>query len=158
MIPVKEEDITKADVDVIVHQTNCVNAFGGGVAGAIARRYPEVKKAYHKYVSKKLDASTLLGTVQYCDTADGQKVVANVYGQYDIRSVGNPQTEFTQEEKLLQGIQTVETYARKHNYSVAIPYKIGSELGGGNWETIRAGIEAIFKDSPVDVRFSRYTP
>lgn len=157
MIKVIDEDICKAQVDVIAHQTNCVNAFGGGVAGAIAKRYPAVKRAYHKYVSKQTDSQDLLGTVQYVDTDCGTKVVANIFGQHDIRRWTSSETEFTNYGKLMQGIKELESYARKHNYSVAIPYKIGSELGGGDWKQIRAGIEEIFKDSPVDVRFSRYT-
>ena len=46
---------------------------------------------------------------------------------------------------------TLERHAREENLnSVAIPYKMGCGLAGGDWDNeIYPIIETVFKDSPV---------
>lgn len=93
--------------------------------------------------------------VNYVDVYDN-RIIANVFGQVDIRKDRNDKTVYTKKEALLKGIQSVEEKARALNLSVAIPTYIGCGLAGGNWSEIKLGIEAIFKESPVDVTFYEY--
>jgi hypothetical protein len=40
--------------------------------------------------------------------------------------------------------------------SLAIPYKMGCNLGGGNWNVVRAIIGSVFDDSPVRLYICKY--
>ena len=152
-------DILLSEKDIIIQQVNCRGFMGKGLAETILRRYPEVKKEYQRFRKselKKVQADEdLLGLVNYVDVYDN-RIIANVFGQVDIRKDRNDKTVYTKKEALLKGIQSVEEKARALNLSVAIPTYIGYGLAGGDWNEIKLGIEYIFKESPVDVTLYEY--
>lgn len=159
MIKIIEGDITKTDKDIIVQQVNCRGFMGAGLAKTIMQRYSNVRKEYRSFREKQLKTlendEDLLGLVNYVDVYDG-KIIANVFGQVDIRKDRNDKTVYTKKEALLQGIENIKKKAEELNFSVAIPTYIGCGLAGGNWEEIKMGIENIFKDSNVVVVFYHY--
>ncbi|PLS19516.1 Appr-1-p processing protein [Bacillus sp. M6-12] len=159
MIKIIEADITLTDKDIIVQQVNCRGFMGAGLAKTIMQRYPNVRKEYRSFREKQLktlkDDEKLLGLVNYIDVYDG-KIIANVFGQVDIRQDRNDKTVYTKKEALFQGIEDIKNKAKKLNFSVAIPTYIGCGLAGGDWEEIQKGIEAIFENSSVDVVFYHY--
>lgn len=143
MIEVVEGDILLSDRDIIVHQVNCINVMGGGIAKAIAERYLNVKREYYKYVRSFKDSSELLGNVQFVDTYD-DKIVANVFGQEFIRSSPRDKKVYTVTDALLNGLRQVKALAEKNNYTIAIPYGIGCGMANGDWNEIRPAIEELF--------------
>ena len=149
-------DIMKTDKDFIVQQVNCSGFMGGGLAKTIMKRYDNVKREYKKFHKKALknlnDKSELLGCVNYVDVYDG-KIIANVFGQVDIRKGEGDKTVYTEKEDLFRGIEHVKSKAEVLGLSVAIPTYIGCGLGGGDWNTIKPGIEKIFEGSEVEVAF-----
>jgi O-acetyl-ADP-ribose deacetylase (regulator of RNase III) len=159
MIKIIEGDITKTDNDIIVQQVNCKGFMGAGLAKQIMQRYSNVKREYCKFREKQLKIvkkdENLLGNVNYVDVYDG-KIIANIFGQVDIRKDRNDKTVYTDKDSLLQGIESVKNKAEELNFSVAIPTYIGCGLAGGNWEEIKQGIEIIFEKSSVDVVFYHY--
>lgn len=159
MIPIIEGDITKTDKDFIVQQVNCRGFMGAGLAKTIMGRYSNVRKEYQKFREKELKTrktdENLLGLVNYVDVYDG-KIIANIFGQVDVRKDRNDTTVYTDKEALLHGIKQVKQKAEELNLSIAIPTYIGCGLAGGNWEEIQEGIETIFKDASVDVVFYHY--
>ena len=52
MITIINKDILTVEKGVIVHFCNCLGAMGG-LAGAIARKWPIVKESYLKYLEEK---------------------------------------------------------------------------------------------------------
>ena len=42
------KDITSITKGVIMHQVNCQNVMGSGVAKALYTKYPQVKSEFHK--------------------------------------------------------------------------------------------------------------
>lgn len=159
MIEVIEGDITKTTKDIIVQQVNCRGLMGAGLALSIMKRYGNVKSEYQKYrlnQLKSLDSDKeLLGNVNYVDVYDGH-IIANVFGQVDIRKGYNDNTVYTDKDALLKGILNVKEKAEKLNFSIAIPTYIGCGLAGGDWGDIKSGIESIFEDSNVSVSFYHY--
>jgi O-acetyl-ADP-ribose deacetylase (regulator of RNase III) len=159
MIKIIEGDITKTDKDIIVQQVNARGLMGSGLAKTIMQRYDNVKKEYRSFREKELKKAkideNLLGLVNYVDVYDG-KIIANIFGQLDIRKDHNDKTVYTNKEALLKGIESVKNKAEELGLSIALPTYIGCGLAGGNWEDIKNGIESIFEDSSVDVVFYHY--
>ena len=134
------DDIFNTVDDIIVHQVNCQGVMGSGIAKQVKALYPRVFNAYVEYCKK----SNILGTslIVY----DRGKYIANVFGQYNY---GNGlQTNYN---ALSSGLKEVYTFAKNNLLSVAIPYKIGCGLGGGDWNVVSKIIESIFTDVPFYV-------
>lgn len=123
-------DINKG---IIIHQVNCKNVMGAGVAKSLYEKYPIIKTKYHEMCNKVSKSIELLGQWQIIDISNDLKIV-NLFSQYDY-GYGN---KFTDEKLLINGInQICFLYYPK---TVYIPYKIGCGLGGGNWNVIKNGI------------------
>lgn len=150
-------DVLKSDADIVIHQVNCQGIMGGGVALAVAKRYPNVKKEYINYINNADVSSSkeLLGNVLMVDTFD-DKVIANVFGQDKIKRSFVSTEKHTVTDKLLQGIREVMEFAKQNNYSIAIPYEIGCVRGGGNWAEVEPLICEIFENQNVPVKFYKF--
>lgn len=134
-------DIFDTDCDIIVHQTNCQGVMGHGIALQVKERYPEVYIAYKQFCYRYInDKENILGLVYYANTHDNKKI-ANLFGQLNYGE--GLQTNYG---KLAKGLDNVAEFAKRHNVSVAIPYKIGCGLAHGNWEIVKGLIESIFAD------------
>lgn len=152
-------NILLSDKDLVVQQVNCKGFMGKGLASSILERYPNVKKEYQAFrnaaLNKGVSEEDLLGQVNFVDVYDG-KIIANVFGQVEVRKNHYDKTVYTKKEALLKGIRTIEQKARQLDLSVAIPTYIGCGLAGGNWAEIKPEIEKIFQHSPVKVNFYHY--
>jgi len=144
MIRIVEGDILQAPENIICHQVNCQGVMGSGLAKQIRARYPTVYN-YYKDLCKKNDPDKQLGAVLFMEFGD--KVIANIFGQVNYGRSG----VFTDYEGLRKGFLSVLYEATEiyKNYTIAIPYKIGCGLAGGDWEIVYQMIEEIFKDYEV---------
>lgn len=159
MIEVIKGDITKANEDIIVQQVNCQAKMGSGLAANIMKRYPTIRKEYiqfcHENRKKEEGADVLLGKVHYFDAYDG-KVIANVFGQEEIRKSNYDKKIYTKTEALLNGIKQVKDKAEQLGLTVALPVNIGCGKANGNWGEIKPKIEEIFEDGKVHAVFYHY--
>lgn len=133
-------DLLKADADVIVHQVNCQGVMGAGVARQIREQFPNTYNVYMDYCSKyKGHTADLLGECLY--TFEEPFVICNAFGQnfYYRNSV---QTEYDKLEKCFYNI--AEKY---HGKKIALPWKIGCGLAGGDWNIV---YEMIFNILAVE--------
>lgn len=131
--------------DIIVHQVNCQGVMGSGLAKQIKEKYPEVFNGYYHYC-KTQELKDIFGTALICEASDG-KYVANLFGQ-DKYGQGL-QTDYDMFKKALQEIHD---FAKEQNLSVALPYKIGCGLAGGDWNTVFDIItEIFFDDVPYEI-------
>lgn len=146
MIKVVYGDLMQATEDIIVHQVNCKGVMGSGVAKQIKANFPEVFNEYRGYAQSH-DSDELLGTAQFVFSPSKNKIVANVFGQ---DSFGASRRR-TFESALIWGLIKVKEFAEDNNMSVAMPYNIGCALGGGDWDTVYEGIQAVFSDFDRDV-------
>jgi O-acetyl-ADP-ribose deacetylase (regulator of RNase III) len=137
------------DIKMIVHQCNCFHTMGGGFAKLIANRYPlavEADKQTVKDVSK-------LGT--YSIALTDSKYIVNMYSQgsfgtgecftnYDAIRLG-----FTHLSHVIHKLikTTNNTY---DTLKVGVPKRYGSDLGGGDWETVESIFIDIFEDSKIE--------
>lgn len=146
MIKIVTGDLMEANEDIIVHQVNCKGVMGSGVAKQIRATFPEVFKEYQGHAHSH-DSDELLGTAQFVYSSSKNKIIANVFGQ---DSFGASRRR-TFESALIWGLIKVKEFAEDNNMSIAMPYNIGCALGGGDWQVVYEGIEAVFSDFDRDV-------
>lgn len=142
MIHYKKGDILQATEDVIAHGCNCVGGFGSGVAGQIAKKWPDVRNAYlRQHNSHGWD----LGFVQFIDI--GSKIIANCATQDEYMPRGVRHADY----KAIETAMTrVRDYAEHNSFSIAIP-KIGAGLAGGDWKVIEDILEEVFDEYDITV-------
>lgn len=149
-MPVKtvNGDLMDATENIIGHQVNCQMKMASGVAKLIREKYPEV---YAEYTNIFINHTKeqLLGYCQIVDvsTYENQfKFVANLFGQYYYGYDGK---KYTKEAALKSALIELKNFAKQNDLSVALPYKIGSDRGGADWNEVYKIIEDVFIDYEV---------
>lgn len=121
MIKEIKGNLLGAKEDIILHQVNLQKVMGGGIALAIAQKFPEVEEKYVDFEDAKLGDVLFVETPQY--------IIGNVYSQ-------NP--DFTTNyDALEKSLKNVDEYMRKNNLkSVAIPHHYGCGIAKGDWNVV----------------------
>jgi len=137
MIRRESGDLLDCSVDVIAHQVNCKGLFGAGLADQIGKRWPACKASYEKFVhDHKKDY--LLGRIYVWEGLE--KTVVNMFGQ-------DQPGPHTHPKSLYEAVQALKDYMTEEGIStVAMPWKIGCGIGGGDWDDIRQMIERCFDE------------
>jgi hypothetical protein len=163
MIQEINKDILTVEKGVIIHSVNCLGA-AGGLAGAIARKWPKNVEEYRKHVDTHKSSITLLGSVLEVNVAHNV-IVANLFGQYEV-GTSKQQTEYaalisgfkTIADTVFYGNDKIPDYSNHEYYlsrltlnDVYIPYKIGCGLGGARWNLVEEIIIKIFENSDKNV-------
>lgn len=142
-LEIKIGDIVNCVEDAIIHQVNCVNAMGAGVAKALYIKWPQVKSEYHKFCNNKQPA-TLLGYIQIIQ-ADG-KIIFNAFSQLEC-GCNKVYTDYNAVEKCFE-----LAFSQMSVYNIdriAIPYLYGCGLAGGDWNVVSELIKKVFGDKAI---------
>ena len=169
MITTINKDILTVDKGVIVHSVNCIGAVGG-LAGAIARKWPNNAKEYRAHIDRQKLPITLLGSVFDVNVAHNV-IVANLFGQNKV-STSERQTEYS---ALIAGFKRIaNTYFYGNDMEtvdfgnlgfedvqivlsdIYIPYKIGCGLGGADWNIVEEIINKSFERSENNVYICKH--
>lgn len=129
-------DLLQAKADVIVHQVNCQGVMGAGVAKQIREQFPKTYIAYKDFCYPyKNNTCELLGKCLYVE--EEPFVICNAFGQnfYYRNSV---QTQYDKLEQCFYDIAD-----KYHGKRVALPWKIGCGLAGGDWNKVQQMIYDI---------------
>jgi O-acetyl-ADP-ribose deacetylase (regulator of RNase III) len=137
MIRIVEGNILDAPEKIIVQQVNLVGYMGAGLALQIRNKYPVVYEVYKQHYKE-----SELGDVLFIDTGDG-KIIANIFAQ---KNVGTDK-QYTIYDALTDGLYNIMISAGEKGYKIAIPYKIGCGLAGGNWDIVYGILLGIFVNS-----------
>ena len=152
MIIHKDCNIFDGGAQGIIHQANCQNTMGSGIAREIRARYPE---AYEVDCKTIVGDYKKLGTFSSVKTNDGKFVIYNCYSQYRY----GREKRHTNYEAVYTGLSSIEQNARELGLTtLSLPYNMGCMLGGGSWRIVSVIIYEVFKDSPIDLYICRYTP
>jgi O-acetyl-ADP-ribose deacetylase (regulator of RNase III) len=141
-------DLLNCEANILIHSCNCFCTQGAGIALQIRTKYPE---AYEADLQTKRGDINKLGTFSQTETKDGKRVF-NLYGQYRY----GRECRHTDYEAIAKGLNLIhgvlhEMQLDRQNTFIGIPYKMGCNLGGGDWRVVRAIIEAEFENSPFEV-------
>jgi O-acetyl-ADP-ribose deacetylase (regulator of RNase III) len=141
------KDITTADEPIIIHQVNCQNAMGSGVAKALFTKWYKVKSEYYAYneMMFKLGYTNedLLGHILPIEVEEN-KIVINCYSQLTFGSDGRQHTDYEAIKECFNKINVVYDEP-----TVALPYMYGCGLGGGDWNVVSKIIENLFGDRAI---------
>ena len=149
MIKMHEGDIFEAPVDIIIHQCNCFNTMGSGIAKTIAKRYPRAAEVDR--MTKRGDKSKLSQfTVAQADKKQ-DKTIINLYAQYNF---GKSHKLFTNYGALSLGLWNIKEWIGKmsfENQVIGIPFGLGCGKGGGSWMIVEKLIKDVFEKSEIKV-------
>jgi hypothetical protein len=142
MIKEIQKDVTTVESGVVLHQVNCLGVMGSGVALAIKNKWPKV---YQRYVELHDQYSSqqwrLLGMAQRVK-ADRDVAVVNLFGQYDCGS-GQRFTEYGSLGTALNEFSSGLWEIGHETEDIYIPYKMGCDRGGGDWNIVYDMIETL---------------
>ncbi|WCS68217.1 hypothetical protein Goe21_01070 [Bacillus phage vB_BsuM-Goe21] len=158
MIIEKEGNLLEAEENIIAHQVNCQGVMRSGIALQIAKKHPLILKKY-KEICKSTKPENLLGECQIIlvsrkspfseeddlFTYNSTKYFVNLFSQFGYGNKGR----YTRYSYLKECLITLKEFAKPHNLSIALPYKIGCGRGGGDWIKVRKIINDVFDDYDV---------
>ena len=151
MIQELDADLLEYPLQGIIHQSNCFHTFGSGIAKRIREKYPEAYTADINSGTK--GDSHRLGTFSVAHVLKEDKYVFNLYGQYNFGAMAR----FTSYDAIDRGLRKIEAYARANHLStLGCPKNMGCMRGGGSWPIVRAIIEDVFKESPIELYICNY--
>jgi hypothetical protein len=168
MITTINKDILTVNKGVIVHSVNCIGGVGG-LAGAIARKWPKNAEEYRSHVRNQKLPIMLLGSVFEVNVAHNV-IVANLFGQNKV-GTNQRQTEYSAiiagfkriANTTFYGNDKIPDYSNHEYYlskltlnDIYIPYKIGCGLGGADWNIVEEIINKIFDSSHFNVYICKH--
>ncbi|MCL2026729.1 MAG: macro domain-containing protein [Leptospirales bacterium] len=127
------------DANIICHQVNCKGVMGSGVAKQVKERYPQAYEAYKKLCDETRNKRHLLGTAQAVFINNPDKTVYNLFGQERYGSNGL----FTSYEALQECFTRV-VRGKFDGDTYAMPFRIGCDRGGGDWDIVYKMLEETF--------------
>lgn len=132
------KDITSITKGVIMHQVNCQNVMGSGVAKALYTKYPQVKSEFHKLAEIYDNPQKRYGMFQSVTIAN-ELIICNSYSQMNYGFDKN--VRYTNETLLINNLRRLDEYAKERQLPAYVPEYIGCGLGNGDWDTIKDYIE-----------------
>lgn len=142
-----KQDIFLAPTDAIIHQANCQCTMGSGIAKIIKEKFPEAYAADCR--TKKGDRSKM-GRSSFARVVSPEnptlKVIFNMYSQFDY----GLDIRHTSYDAMADGLTGIKKAIKLESLSditvLAVPYRIGSDRGGGDWKIVKSIIESVFLD------------
>ena len=152
MIRIVNGNLLDANENIIAHQANCRGSMGAGVATQIREKWPDICADYVTFCSAHhRSGRELLGEMWVSQTFNeyGMPIeVCHLFGQ-DGYGGGGCNTDYI---SLRKALLRLKNYAMRSHSSIAMPYKIGCGLGGGDWEkTVYPMLEDIFGGEDVEL-------
>jgi len=139
------EATIKLDVDVLMHQCNCFNAMGAGIAPLIAKAFPEAEEADNETVAGDIEK---LGSYSSGYNEVYVVDIVNLYGQFTTSRVEQSTNYEALRKAIRSYVQSGELDVWGVDASIGLP-KIGAGLGGGDWSIISQIIEEELKGYSV---------
>lgn len=134
--------------EIIGHSVNCKGVFGAGIAGQIAKLYPEVKG---DYLYKSKTDKWYLGEVQFCPVdRDGRQIIIANMAMQD--NYGGKKVHVSY-EACFHAFTKLFEYASLHDKNIAIP-RVGAGLANGSWPEVEKSLLRAL--SPYDIEVDVY--
>lgn len=138
-------DLLSATKGLIVHGVNCQGVMGSGVALAIKNTYTKAYLEYLTFVQMYGPGRALLGMVQFVHVSK-ELVIANAFTQ---NTYGRDPKRYVSYEAIDTVFAELAEFCDP-NTPISMP-KIGSGLGGGDWDIIRDRLEVRLANHDVTI-------
>jgi O-acetyl-ADP-ribose deacetylase (regulator of RNase III) len=140
-------NLVKEPFDAFIHQANCFNTMGSGVAKFVKESYPEVYEADCRTIKGDVGK---LGTFSFAKTKDG-KIGYNLYSQFNYGYDGKLYTNY---DAMRVGLEKIREHAKlslKPNAKIGIPCRMGCARGGGDWNEVLKIIKEVFEKENLEI-------
>lgn len=124
-------DLLSITSGVIVQQVNCQNAYGRGLSGIIAQKYPAVLSDYRASFQGHTHEE-MFGQLRLIPIRGTDIIVANSYSQFYYGNARKTHICYTDMNKLVSNLELLASQFEK----IYIPYLIGCDLAGGDWNEL----------------------
>ena len=149
-IYIVEKNLFESDAPIFCHQVNCLGVMGSGVAKSVREIFPDVYEQYRE-ICVKNKYSKLLGNTAIIKT--GNRYIANMFAQERFGYDGIRQTSY---DAFYNCLVRIKEFCEKNDINkIALPYKIGSDRGGADWNVIYSMIESVFAKTNIIVEICR---
>jgi hypothetical protein len=151
-----EQDILSIEEGNILHQVNCKQVMGSGLAKAIRDKWPSAYDDYMRVAARHDGLDFLsLGMIVQSEVVPGKIWVYHCFTQYDYNKPGVPFQKHTDYKAIISAFYdvagNVDYLHRRHSRSkkIYIPYNYGCARGGGEWEVVSRIINSIIPDANI---------
>ena len=145
IINYRKDDLMFAEEKYILHGCNAQGVMGKGVAKSIREHYPE---AYDVYREHFLTRGLIVGSTILVPTKG--KIIINAISQRNYAKGYHDTTRYVSYDAIEEIFKGLNFTLRGE--TIAIP-KIGSQLGGGNWDIISNIIDVSTPDINIVVYY-----
>jgi len=144
------------EFDIIVHGANCQNTMGSGIAGQIAKRFPQAVEADKKTVAGGRDKLGHYSFARVPGKDDHHFYIINAYTQFNYGG-GSDLFEYEHFDRFLKGLSLCLTCTPGVT-RIGFPY-IGCGLAGGDENRIVEKIEEFSKilEKSAEVTLVRFS-
>jgi len=141
-----KKNILEAKQKYIAHQCNCLTTTGKGLSKEIFKKYPFA----NIYCQRKYRTP---GNIIICSSDSDKKIIINILGQ---NFPGKSKFESDSVEKRLKWFEKcLDEIGNLGIDEIAMPYKIGCGLAGGDWSKYLKLIENFGEKYKINVFLHR---
>ena len=149
MIRFRREDIYGTDAEVIAVVGN-YNAYLAGVSKALSVKYPEFKEGYINNCEEK--KAQLFGHAQLYEVKDVDYADRHIANLCIIARDFNSKKYRVFTDFLREALEELVDEMRKRDMTtVAIPYGMGCNRGGADWDEVMGILEEVFVNENPDM-------
>lgn len=131
------------------HIVNDVGYFGRGFSGDLARRFPWAERSFRAWSEGGMGPPYALGEILYHQVYEEGVTVLHLCAQHGVGR-GQRRVDYQALDRCLQKVVALDSIWRDQLGTLAMP-RIGTGLGGGEWEDVEGVIERRLTDFPVKV-------
>ena len=133
-------DILEIECGIICHQVNCQRVANAGLAQQIRHKWPDWYEAFRAWRPH-------LGQVRWYMASD-DLWIASLYAQ-DEYGRDRRHTNYATLGACLMAVATKRLLFVPDGLDIYIPFKMGCELGGGDWTIVSQIIEDALPDAII---------
>ncbi len=129
----EDTDMFEVGADALAHGCNVRGAFGAGVAGIMAKKFPEVASGYRSFIGYQGGSEAqerLLGTALIYDGDDDTPIIYNLFTQVE------PGPDGRLEEGIRPALKYMLQDAHEQNLETIAMPAIGCGIAGLNWSDV----------------------
>ena len=141
--------VLNGEADILLHVANCQGVMGSGIAREVKSKVPS---AFTNY-KRAMEAGSKLG----CFSASDCYKIFNLHSQEFYGS--DRGTRYLNYGSLVQSLLCVADYDFElqdlfsNELKIAIPFKMGSDRAGGDWDTVLEIVEGILGHHEIVVYY-----